>query len=204
MRPGIVSRFVAVVVTLVVVTLVVVTLVVVTLVVLRFFFCGTARGQLAAGGHPTAARLGSSSARAGPCATRLRLACPEIGQLSRREPADDDRDVACALADAARAAAGPGAEPLHRGALVGVARRHEEFLCGDVVVVLCVGHGRIEALANDDRNGAVGELEDLAGLAVRLVADQVEHLTRLVGRDVRVLYRRPRTWTLVGLVTKSH
>jgi hypothetical protein len=196
-----------VVVTLVVVTrmivIVIVTLVVV-IVIVRLFLGGAGGRELTAGGHATTTGLGGGGTRAGAGPTGLRLARPEVAELRRRVAADDHRDVAGALADAARAAASTGPEALHRGALVGVARRHEELLGRDVVVVLRVGHGRVEALADDDGHGAVGELEHLAGLAVGQVADEVEHLAGLVCRHVRVLDRRTGAGTLVGLVAERH
>ena len=70
--------------------------------------------------------------RAGGDAARARLG----------HPADDDRDVAGALADARGPAAGPGTPPLERRALVGEAGRHVELVGVDLVVVLGVGHRR--------------------------------------------------------------
>ena len=190
--------------TLVIMTLVIMTLVIMTLVIMGFLFGSTGGRELAAARNATTASLGRGRPRPRTGAAGLRLALSQIGELRRRVAADDDRDVTCALADAAGAATRPWPESLHGRALVGVTRRHVELLGRDVVVVLRVRHRRIEALTNDLGHRALGELEDFAGPAVRQVADEVEHLARLVRRDVRVADGCPGAGPLVGLVAEGH
>ena len=61
---------------------------------------------------------------------------------------DDDGDVARALADARRPAAGAGPEAAQRRALVGEAGEHEQLLGVLLVVVHGVGDGAGEDLAD--------------------------------------------------------
>src|SRR5690606_33281400 len=121
------------------------------------------------------------------------------GDLVGRQAADDDRDVAGALADAGGAAPGPGAPALQGGALVGIARRHVQLVGGDLVVVLGVGDGRVEDLADDVGRVALAEREDLVGLGDGRAADEVEHDPRLVRRQAGVAVLGPGARTLVGL-----
>ena len=83
--------------------------------------------------------------------------------------------------DGSGTATGTRAPALERRAFVGVAGRHEEFLGRDLVIVLSIGDGRIEALADGLGDAALREGDDLAGPTVGLAADQVQDLTGLRG-----------------------
>jgi hypothetical protein len=111
---------------------------------------------------------------------------PALGQLVGVHAAHDDRDVARALADAGGPAPGPGAPALEGRALVGEAGRHVELVGVDLVVVLGVGHGGGEHLADLGGDGPVGELEHAVGVLDVEPADEVEDLAGLVGRHAEV------------------
>ena len=137
-----------------------------------------------------ARRASAASRRTPPRPTAASVRARRCSSSSGVHAAHDDRDVAGALADAGGAAAGTGAPALERGALVGVAGRHVELVGVDLVVLLGVGDGRGEHLADVGGDGALGELEDLVGVVDVQAADEVEDLAGLVGRHAEVA--RPR------------
>ena len=100
---------------------------------------------------------------------------------------DDDGDVARALADARRPAAGAGPEAAQRRALVGVAGEHEQLVGVLLVVVHGVGDGAGEHLADVLGDVAGRELQHLVGAAHVEAADEVEDLAGLGGRAAQVL-----------------
>ncbi len=152
--------------------------------------CAGARpGAAAATGHPPGAPLGLVCGDAGPPADYLVV----------RQPRDDNRDVARALAHSGCPPAGAGTPPLERRALVGVAGRHEELLRRQPVVVDGVRRRRLEQLADHRGGAALGVLEDLVGALEVLAPDEVEDLSRLVGRHPAVAKHRPGAWPLVRL-----
>jgi hypothetical protein len=104
-----------------------------------------------------------------------------------------------ALVDPRRPAAGTGAPALHGRTLVRVAGGDVELVRWDVLVVGGVGDRGVEDLDHQVGGTPLGELEDRAGLADRLVADQVQHDADLGGRDAGTTVDGPDTGTLVGL-----
>ena len=118
----------------------------------------------------------------------LRLfAAPLALQLLLRHAGHHDRDVAGPLADAGGAATGAGAEAPQRRALVGEAGGDVELVAALAVVVLGVGHGRRQHLADDGAHLPVGEAQHVLGPLHVQPADEVEDLAGLGGRAAQVL-----------------
>ena len=151
-----------------------------------------------------ARRASAASRRTPPRPTAASVRARRCSSFVGVHAAHDDRDVAGALADAGGAATGTGAPALERGALVGVAGRHVELVGVDLVVLLGVGHGGGEHLADVGGDGAVGELEDAVGVVDVEAADEVEHLTGLVGGHAEVAHLGAGAGPLVGLGAEGH
>ena len=105
---------------------------------------------------------------------------PRRGPRARRKAlvahaGDDDRDVARALADAGRPAAGAGTKRRSVGpsSAKQAITNSSSASCG--VVVDGVGDGAGEHLANVGGDAALGELQHLVGAPDVEPADQVEH-----------------------------
>jgi hypothetical protein len=99
----------------------------------------------------------------------------------------DDGDVAGPLADAGGAATGAGPEATERRALVGEAGGDVELVPTLAVVVLGVGHGRCQHLADDSAHLPVGEAQYVLGPLDLEPTDEVQHLASLGGRAAQVL-----------------
>src|SRR6185369_8672507 len=99
------------------------------------------------GGRTTSRRAASRGS-----GTRRVAAAPSL-QLVVLEARDHDRHVARALADADATTAGTWPPPLERGALIGEGAGNEQLVLGHVVVVLRVGDGGVEELADVVRGG---------------------------------------------------
>src|SRR5690349_2060267 len=98
-----------------------------------------------------------------------------------------DGHAARALADSGRAAKGARQLPLERRTLVDVDLADHEVIGNELVVVLRVGHGRLQKLENvpGRRSRRVGK--DGTRVADRLPADVVDHQSRLAWRAAHVL-----------------
>src|SRR4051794_32890368 len=94
--------------------------------------------------------------------------------------------MARALADARRAPHGARAEALERRPLVGEGGEDAQVIADELVVVLGVGHRRLEQLAPVAGRRARREGEDGARLVDRLAADVVADEPRLAGRRAHV------------------
>ena len=147
--------------------------------------------------HTLATGLGGMGAGPGPSLGLLALT--KIGEHGLLIAAHDDRDVAGALQYLRGASTCTGAPALQRRALVGVTGRHEELLGRDVVVVLSVGHCRIQALADHLGYRSLREGQNLGRTTVGLAPDEVEHRTGLARRHADVLDDRTRPGALIGL-----
>ena len=143
-------------------------------------FCGTLAAALdagpAAGGRSTGGRATTTSGGA------LGLAGLHDLETGVVETSDNDGDVAGALVDAVATAPSTRREPLQRRALVGEASLDEQLVGILLVVVLCVGDGRRQHLANVVGHLTVAELQHLVGTLHRQPANQVQHDAGLVGR----------------------
>ena len=124
---------------------------------------------------------------------------PPTAQLVVVHAGDHDRDVARALADAGRSTARPGPPALEGRALIRVAGDHGQGVGVVAVVVAGVGDRRGEHLADVAGDVAVGERQDLVGVGHVEAADQVEHLTGLVGGYADELRLGAGARSLVGL-----
>src|SRR4051812_29078858 len=92
-----------------------------------------------------------------------------------------------ALADPRGAAHGAGPVALEGGALVGVHVEDAQLFADQLVIVLGVGHGRLEQLQPRLGRAARREGEDGASLLDVLAADVVAHQPRLAGGGAHVL-----------------
>src|SRR4051812_43703693 len=92
-----------------------------------------------------------------------------------------------ALADPRGAAHGAGPVALEGGALVGVHVEDAQLFADELVVVLGIGHGRLEQLQPRLGGAARREGEDGASLLDVLAADVVAHQPRLAGGGAHVL-----------------
>src|SRR4051794_10367508 len=109
--------------------------------------------------------------------------CPMSGLLGRKR----DGQVARALADPRRAAHRAGAEALERRALVGEGGQDLQVVADELVVVLGVGHRRLEQLAPVAGHGARRVSEDRARLVDGLAADVRAHHAGLARGGAHVL-----------------
>src|SRR6185437_10789655 len=94
-------------------------------------------------------------------------------------------NVRSALEDARTATLGARVHALHDRAFVHIDARDLQFVHVGADVVLGVGDGRQQHLANQVRRLLVGVFEHRAGRAHGHAADQVRHQTRLLRRDAR-------------------
>ena len=167
---------------------------------------GTTLGGSTRGGDAsttTAVGVGAAATRAA-LGLRRFVTGLQAGELVLGQAAHDDRDVRAALEDLASAAAGTWLEALLRAGLVGVAGRHEQLFAVQLVVVLGVGDGRVEQLADQRGGVALAELEHLACALHVEAADEVEHDADLARRTRRVAQDGTGAFALIRLGTESH
>jgi len=117
-----------------------------------------------------------------PDADRLHLLRP-LGHL--------DRQVRRPLQHAVRPSHRGGAHALLRGALIGVARRHEQAIdvAAEPVLLLRVGDGGAEHFLHVARHGLLRVLERRERAIHVLAANQREHEARLLRRGAHVARR---------------
>src|SRR5688572_3248568 len=114
--------------------------------------------------------------------------CPMCFPSSRPSVADSDVDVAGALADARTAALGAGRKTLQHGALFDVDRLDLQLVDVGTVVVLGIGHGRVDALLDDAGGLLLRELQNVQRLIDLLAANHVGHQPALVGRQANTAH----------------
>src|ERR1700751_5075231 len=104
---------------------------------------------------------------------------------------EQDCEVAGALADPRRPAHRAGSEAPDRRTLVSVDRLHIQILAHELVVVLSVGHRRLEQLAPVASDRTRGVSEDSSRFLNALSADVLAHEAGLPGGRAHVLRLRP-------------
>src|SRR5918994_2013198 len=97
-----------------------------------------------------------------------------------------DADVARTLADHGRPAHRPGAVTLDGRPVVDPYVPDEQLVRVHIVVVLCVGGGAMDDLADDLRGPLVGKAQERDRLGIALAPDLVCHEARLTRRDTDV------------------
>src|SRR6185437_15309068 len=109
-----------------------------------------------------------------------------------------DGHVTRALADPRGAAESTGAVALERRTFVDVGLADDELVGDELMVVLRVGHGRLEKLEHINRRRSWRVLKDGTRLADRLAADVVDHEPGLARRVAHVLGLRAHDNGAVG------